>query len=419
MAPDARDIRSVMSRTVLAAVMTTLVVSLFSVGAAALSAGTAGTPSVGLLGLLAAALAAGYHPVLVQARTTIDELLFGGRPDPVVTLSRLGEQLSEGTEPAEWLESLRRALAVSGLLLRRDDVVLAQAGERDGTVTSVQLRVGALVAGSLEVTLPPEQVQLPPTTRAVLQLVSTPLAQAVHAAHLTEELQRSRVQVVGVLEDERRRMRRDLHDGLGPTLTGVAYTADAAANLVGTDPVQASELLRELRADVAAALAEIRRIVYGLRPRALDELGLVRAVQQGVERLRTAQGRPFAVTTSAPPLPELPAAVEVVAYRVAVEALTNAARHAHVEGARLELSVGDCLELVISDDGRSDGAWSEGVGIASMRERVAQVGGVLEVGGGSSGGRVRAELPLRRQQGVAPPAQAPADDSMASRSRTA
>jgi signal transduction histidine kinase len=281
------------------------------------------------------------------------------------------------------------------------------------------LRVGALVAGSLEVTLPPEQVQLPPTTRAVLQLVSTPLAQAVHAAHLTEQLQRSRVQVVGVLEDERRRMRRDLHDGLGPTLTGVAYTADAAANLVGTDPVQASELLRQLRTDVGDALSEIRRIVYGLRPRALDELGLVRAVQQGAERLRTAQGRPFAVTTSAPPLPELPAAVEVVAYRVAVEALTNAARHAHVEGARLELSVGDCLELVSATTVAATGRGPRVSASRRCANGLPRSAGCWRCGGGSNGGRVRAELPLRWQQGLALPAQSRDDASMASRSRTA
>jgi signal transduction histidine kinase len=383
---------------VLTVVMLTLCVAAFATCAALLE-GLAGRPvSPGLLGVVAALIAAGYHPALVRARGTIDELLFGGRADAVDTLTRLSAHLTSGAPPPEWLESLRTALAVPGLVLRRGEAVLASAGALgEQETTSLPLRAGDVLAGELVVALPPNQLRLPTTTLAVLQLVAAPLAQAVQAAHLTQELQRSREEVVGVLEEERRRMRRDLHDGLGPTLTGIAYSADAAMNLVHTDPEGGAEVLRELRADIGEAIAEIRRIVYGLRPRALDELGLVGAVQQRVDRLRGHDGQPFLVTTSCPPLPDLPAAVEVVAYRVAVEAVTNVARHAGVDAAQVEIRLEDAnvLEVQVSDLGCRPQPWDEGVGIASMRERVEQIGGELQLSAGPDGSRVRARLPIR------------------------
>jgi signal transduction histidine kinase len=114
------------------------------------------------------------------------------------------------------------------------------------------------------------------------------MIRALHAARLSEQLCVSRGRVVTALEEERRRMRRDLHDGLGPALTGIGCTADAAVNLIATDPDRAVETLRGLCADIGDAITEIRRIVYGLRLRALDELGLVDAVRQRIAPLRTA-----------------------------------------------------------------------------------------------------------------------------------
>ena len=162
------------------------------------------------------------------------------------------------------------------------------------------LRVGGEEVGELVVGLPAQQPHPPPTTRAVLELVAAPLAQALRAARLSEQLQASRGRVVAALEEERRRMRRDLHDGLGPTLTGIAYSADAARNLLPPGSDAAATELRALRADAAEAIAEIRRIVYGLRPKALDELGLLSALTQRLGRLRAADGRPMTVTVTGP-----------------------------------------------------------------------------------------------------------------------
>jgi signal transduction histidine kinase len=246
------------------------------------------------------------------------------------------------------------------------------------------------------VTLPADQLHLAPTTRAVLTLVAGPLAQALHAVRLTEQLQASRGRVVAALEEERRRVRRDQHDGLGPTLTGIAYSADAVTNLVGSDPDRAAAVLSGLREDAADAIAEVRRIVYGLRPRALDELGLVNAVRQRLERLHAADGRPFVVDVTAPgALPALSAAVEVAAYRVAVEAVTNVARHAGVAAACVRFRLPETgLEIEVTDAGRPGATWRAGVGLDSMRERVEQLGGTLVAGPTPEGGRVHASVPL-------------------------
>jgi signal transduction histidine kinase len=392
------DVREVGSRVSVLTVMATLTAAVYLGGGAAILTIT-GAPATGpQLLVVVFVVAAGFHPVMRRVRSVVDETLFGGRPDPIGTLSRLGTQLATGSTPPEWLETLRYALAVPGIELRQDGHAVAVSGQLDGHAIAVTpLRAGAEHVGDLAVALPADQLQVAPTTSAVLGLVAPPLAQALHADRLTQQLSASQGRVVTVLEEERRRMRRDLHDGLGPTLTGIAYSADAAANLTHTDPGEAHEILRRLRTDAADAIAEIRRIVYGLRPRALDELGLVGAVRAQTTRLRCADGGQLVVSFDVPAqLPDLPAAVEVVAYRVAVEALTNVARHAHVNEADLHLRVADGRLFLTVHNGADSGgdAWTPGVGIASMHERVGQIGGTLIVDRGIDGTTVMTEIPL-------------------------
>jgi signal transduction histidine kinase len=198
------------------------------------------------------------------------------------------------------------------------------------------------------------------------------------------------------IEEERRRLRRDLHDGLGPTLTGIAFSADAARNSLRADPDTAEELLVALRADAADAVKAIRRLVYGMRPPALDELGLERALRQQALTLRRPAGGLLAVGFEVPEeLPPLAAAVEVAAYRIVMEALSNVARHATGTAAGVRLGVeADRLVLQVTDNGSPAGDWTPGVGVASMRERAAEVGGDLTCGATPCGGRVAAVLPL-------------------------
>ena len=228
----------------------------------------------------------------------------------------------------------------------------------------------------------------------VLRLTVPLLAQTLRARALAAEVQASRGQTIAAVEDERRRLRRDLHDGLGPRLSGVAFTSDAARNLVRTDPTAAEQMLDQLRADTGIAIEEIRRMVYAMRPPALDELGLVPALRQQAVGLRNHQGDPVAVSVTASELPELPAAVEVAAYRIVTEALTNIARHSASRSAAVRLVVdASGLRLEVTDPG-TGGPWRAGVGLSSMRERAAELGGSLEAGPGPEGGRVAALLPL-------------------------
>ncbi|MGI5243876.1 sensor histidine kinase [Dactylosporangium sp. CA-139066] len=403
--PRALDVRAVARRGTLLVVMFALVGAVY-VGVETLTEITTGGAAPRWVRVLTVfAIAAAFRPAMGWVRGSIDELLFGAPPDPIDTLARLGSHLAGGAAPGQWLDTLRAALGVPAIELRDETgAVVARAGREPGPpaggaepVTAVTpLRADGRPVGDLVVTLPPDQLGLPPRTAAVLALVAAPLAQSLHAAELAGQLRASRGRVVAALEEERRRMRRDLHDGLGPTLTGIAYSADASANLLRADPDEAGRLLRGLRADAGDAIAEIRRIVYGLRPRALDELGLVGAVRQQVSHLRAADGSALAVTITAPELPELPAAVEVAAYRVAVEAVTNVARHAGVAAASVDLALlGDrALRVAVHDGGPAGAPWRPGIGLTSMRERVEQIGGSLTVDSGEEGSTVIAEIPL-------------------------
>ncbi|WP_051371258.1 sensor histidine kinase [Streptomyces sp. 142MFCol3.1] len=397
-APLRTDVRAVIRGATVLIVMLALSAAVYEGIAAVWELAVGARPGKGVPALLAAVIASGYQRVRQWVEASMDEMLFGRSADPVETLTRLGTDLTAGAPPPLWLHTLRSTLGVPGIALRQDGATIATAGTvDDGHTTLTALHAGGEHMGDLAVCLPPGHLRLPRAAAAVVELVAAPLAQALHAARLSEQLRVSRGRVVTALEEERRRMRRDLHDGLGPTLTGIAYNADAAVNLIATDPDRAAETLRGLRADVGDAITEIRRIVYGLRPRALDEFGLVDAVRQRVTPLRAADGRPLDLTIDAPNrLPQLPAAVEVAAYRVAVEAVTNIARHSDGARARLTLALHDAtsLRVTVADTGRCTEPWTPGVGIQSMHERVEQIGGTLTILTTPQGATVTADLPL-------------------------
>jgi signal transduction histidine kinase len=397
-APRRADVRVVIRGASVLIVMLALSAAVYEGVAAVWEMVVGSRPGKGVPALLAAVIAAGYQPVRQRVEASMDEMLFGRSADSVETLTRLGTDLTAGAPPPLWLHTLGSTLGVPGIALRQDGTAVATAGVMDdGHTARIALRAGAEHVGDLVVCLPPGHLQLPRAATAVLELVAAPLAQALHAARFSEQLRVSRGRVVSALEDERRRMRRDLHDGLGPALTGIAYTTDAAVNLIATDPERAVETLRGLRADIGDAITEIRRIVYGLRPRALDELGLVDAVRQRIAPLCAADGRPLTFTIDAPQrLPLLPAAVEVAVYRVAVEAVTNIARHSDGTTAALTLEFADpaLLRVTVADSGHCTETWTPGVGIQSMYERVEEIGGTLTIRTTPQGATITADLPL-------------------------
>ncbi len=198
-------------------------------------------------------------------------------------------------------------------------------------------------------------------------------------------------------EEERRRLHRDLHDGVGPTLASLIHRLETARALVARDPDGATVLLGDLKAQVRATIGDIRRLVYALRPPTLDEFGLISAIREHVAHYNTA-GELRVVVEALDALPALPAAVEVAAYRIVLEALTNVTRHAHASNCSIRLEIRDARELFVEviDDGAGllDGTRA-GVGMISMRERADELGGECLIAAGPNGGtRVRAWLPL-------------------------
>jgi signal transduction histidine kinase len=207
---------------------------------------------------------------------------------------------------------------------------------------------------------------------------------ALHAVQLTEELQASRERIVISREEERRRIRNDLHDGLGPTLSALQLQLGAMRNLIRKDPDQAEAIANELRDDLRQATAEIRQLVYDLRPPLLDELGLVEAIKSC-----RVQASEIKLEVIAPePMPRLSAALEVAIYRIASEAIHNVIRHAQASECIVCLEVGDAaLKLVVADNGKGlPDAAHVGVGLLSMNERAAELGGMLSILPGKKGG---------------------------------
>lgn len=225
-------------------------------------------------------------------------------------------------------------------------------------------------------------------------------AAAVRNTALTEELQAGRERLVTGIAEERRRLRRDLHDGLGPALAAAGLKAEAARNLAARDPERAGRVLEELRGDLTGALADLRRAVHDLRPPVLDQYGLAAALRRQAEAF---DGPRLSVEVDAPETGDLPAAVEEAVYRIAGEALSNVARHAAASRCLLRLDVtGDTVALDVADDGAglADGT-GYGVGLIGMRERAAELGGELTVAAGTLWGStvgttVRARVPRRR-----------------------
>lgn len=390
------DIRIVLRRTLLYAAMVALVVAAYAGIVAGLSMLV--PPGADRLVAIAAALvvAFAFHPVRMLLQRAVRRAFYGTRDDVSATAADL--RLGEADGVGDVLEQARVSLRLPRLEIVVDGTVTDAAGDASpgAAVADLPLVVRDDTVGVLRVTLRAGESALDRRDERSLDLVAGPLALLLREQALTEELRRARAQTVEAREQERALLHRDLHDGLGPTLTSAAYRADAAANLIEADAARSREQLAEARADIGTALEEVRRVVYGLRPIPLDELGLVGAVRE-----RAAQGSgPVEVSVEARhPLPELSPAVELAAYRIVIEALVNVQRHSGASRAAARISAADdqlVIEVVDDGDAGAGRPRPAGVGIRSMIERAEELGGSAVVGPASpTGWQVIALLPLR------------------------
>ncbi len=384
-----------------------VVIYLIVVASWGLLFGAGGNLLTSLIATVTSALC--MQPFRDRLQRTVNRLMYGERDDPYAILSQLSRRLETTLSPNLVLPTICETIAKT---LKLPYVAIEVIGE-PLTTTSAEWRTEgtseAIEKQSLHViplTYQSELVgrlQLSPrgpseafssNEQSLLADIARQAGIAVHNVRLAADLQYSRVRLVTTREEERRRLRRDLHDGLGPQLASQTLTLSAARKLLYTDPQAADELLGEAAKHAQDAISDIRRLVYDLRPPALDDLGLVAALRSQTQQYFQS-GITF--TVMAPePLPPLPAAVEVACYRIAQEALTNVVKHSRALNCTVFLTVTDGLCVEASDDGQGFPAnRPSGIGLASMRERVEELGGSFSVESKlGQGTKIRAWLPL-------------------------
>ena len=218
------------------------------------------------------------------------------------------------------------------------------------------------------------------------------------------QLQSSRESLVNTREEERRRLRRDLHDGVGPQLAALMLELETASDLVA-DNHQVSALMAKLSKHARQIVSDVRRSVHALRPQALDELGLLKALREQASNYSPAGLRVSVEYLEE--LCELPAAVEVACYRIVQEALANVVRHARASQCWIRISLDEeagALMVEVQDDGRGISEDDRaGVGMISMRERTEELGGRCTVKAMAGGGTlIRALLPFQIKEEVPP-----------------
>ncbi|HVM01643.1 MAG TPA: histidine kinase [Acidimicrobiales bacterium] len=367
---------------------------------------TVGSGTAGLGPSLAAVAAVAVLTHLLRSpfQRRVDRLLYRKRRYDYRVLTSLGQSVQSSIGPDAVLPAIVATISAGlrvpyvGIVVGQGDEVVAsaaygQAGEDDVVVPLVH---HSEAVGRLRVAPRAPHEPFDAADRRLLDDLARQVSVAAYALCLTADLQRSRERLVTAREEERRRLRRDLHDGLKPALAGVSLGLEAVSNSLGADN-PANQLLARLKAELDAAAADIRRLVYDLRPSALDELGLVGALRQHAARFGLDPDGLQVVVDAPPEIAGLPAAVEVAAYRIGVEALENVRRHARARHCEVVVSVrGGHLELEIRDDGEGlDPGRRPGVGLVAMRERAAELGGTCQVEHrASSGTCVRATLPI-------------------------
>jgi signal transduction histidine kinase len=401
------DIDLLINRTLVYGALTLMIMAVYMLIVGGLGSLLQAQSSLPLSLLATGILAAAFQPMRMQVQRSVNRLMFGKRDEPLAVLDDLAKHLEIVVTPRNMLTSIvdltRRTLKLPYVAIEVDAATgqsmptIIDCGQPAGSLVTFPLiyhgqRVGALLASPRS----PGEI-LNPADRTVLENVARQTSAAIYAARLTQALQHSRQHIITTREEERRRLRRDLHDGLGPALATLTLQAEAARDLIPSNPQRSAELMGEIIGGAQAAIQEIRRVAYALRPPALDDLGLITALREYIAQIPRGGPQQFQISLDAPDvLPPLPAAVEVAVYRIAQESLTNVVRHAQATSCGLRLAVGEEVELEIWDDGRGiPEACRAGVGLRAIHERTAELGGSCVIDSAPGRGtRLTVRLPL-------------------------
>lgn len=389
-------------RVIVGTVVTTTLVVTYLVAAVAFS--SLQITGVAVSVVLAVLAGLGVRPLVTWMNRRVEAVFYGERTRPYEVLRALAARLRDGLSPAEVPETVCRTvvhtlrLPAAALVAqtRHGPRRLAMVGASDlrDLNEAFELRYRGSAIGRLWVRRREGQQELDALDRTVLQSLADQAAPAVAGLRLLEDLQASRERLVAAREEERRRLRRDLHDGIGPTLAGIRLQLDTARAALPADS-PASGLLRQVGSDIGAVVAELRLVTDSLRPPALDHFGLAGAVRELVNRL-SSPALPFTLSLPSD-LSGLPAAVEVALYRILAEALTNVISHAGASHADVQIALDeDTVRLDVVDDGAGlpSTPRPDGIGLTSMRERTQEIGGQCVIATVPEGGtRVHVTLP--------------------------
>lgn len=391
------DIELVVNRTILYAALSGLGVAAYA--ALIATVGSWAGDDHAQAPLIAAVVVAVAALARSRLQKLIDHWLFGARRDPYEIVDRVGAQTATASGPTEavarLVTALREALALPYAAVEPNEAggVGFSSGRAPAEVEELPLVDRGRRIGSLRVGHRHHGEEFRPEERSALNDVARRASVLIQSAAMAADLQRSRERLVLAREEERRRLRRELHDGLGPELAGMALQVEGLAARLGADPELATRA-EQLGDRLQQAVDEVRRVVDGLRPAAVDELGLAAAMRQ----LGWVDGAGPVVAVDVPSdFGELPAAVEVAAYRIAAEALNNAVRHSGAAHCTVRGEIdGECLLVEVTDDGRGFGTdIAVGVGLQSLHDRAAEVGGTLSVASAPGAGTtISARLPM-------------------------
>jgi signal transduction histidine kinase len=403
------DIDLILNRTAVYFVLVSAIIAIYALIVGSLGAlfQTRGNWFISLVA--AGAVTILFQPLRLRIQRVVNRMMFGDRDEPVTVLTRLARTLEDTGVPGQLLSNIERTITQA---LRLPSAVISLSDEDEVSrglaldssqrnVANFPLVYQSKVLGYLAVTPREPGEPLSPADQNLLADIARQAGPAIYALKLTADLQRSRERLVVGREEERRRIRRDLHDGLGPMLASHSLLLESLEKLIHRDTVGAALVISELKRQTQTSLVDVRQLIYNLRPPSLDDLGIVGALQEEINRRR---GPDLQISIHSEALPPLPAAAEVAIFRIVQEAVTNVVRHAAASSCEVVLYVEDGAGQArfvaeIRDDGHGfPPEHQAGVGLESMLERAAELGGVCLVeSAAGKGTTVRAWVPLNEE----------------------